>query len=50
MIIIGIMKMAVPASIRFQEEAAAPEDFSRMIPTTKGMRLGSVMVNTMGSM
>ena len=45
----GIREIAVPASIRFQDEAIAPELLSRMMPTTRGMRLGSVMVKTMGS-
>jgi hypothetical protein len=46
--IIGIMEIAVPASMRFQEDAASPELLRLITPTTKGIRLGFDRVNTMG--
>jgi hypothetical protein len=42
------MEMAVPASIRFQEDAASPELLRLITPTTSGMRFGFDRVNTMG--
>lgn len=49
-VIMGINDIAVPASMKFHEDAASPDDFKCIIPTTSGMRRGSVIVNTIGSM